>query len=261
MTSTHVDLRFTDARGREQAVRATMTDLGAWVVDASLDGGPFSRHCGSWQSVEHTMFWLRRHAHEPAPRRPGPVMTAAVALLLTLGGGVAFAERQETVPAEVRAFTEATHEYARMHRQLEDALPKLEVTSNPETIQRAVQAMTAAVRAARPHARPGDFFTEALAVELRARIDEALFAHGFSPADVRAMEAADGIDAAMAPLKVNGSVPWRYASAMFPCVVQALPALPPELQYRIIGNTLILVDVHADLIVDLLPYALADTER
>ena len=46
---------------------------------------------------------------------------------------------------------------------------------------------------------------------------------------------------------------------MFPCVIAALPPLPPELQYRIVGDTLVLIDVHASLIVDLLPRALVET--
>ena len=187
---------------------------------------------------------------------------AAAALLLVLGGtAVALAQTPGVESPAVGAFTGATREYALLHRRLENTLPRLDVTANPETIQRGVDQLGAALRAARPDARPGDLFTDALAVELRIRIDDALVAHGFSPADVRAREAADGIDAAMAPLKVNGRFPWRFASATFPCVLDALPPLPPELQYRIIGNTLVLVDVHADLIVDLLPYALADTER
>ena len=263
MTSTYVDLRFTDARGRQHLVRAGTTDPGGWVVEGSLDGQPFAKHCDRWQSVERTVFWLRRHAHDqPPPRDVWGVIAAAVALVMMLGSAaVARAQVPGVESAAVGAFTEATRDYALLHRRLETTLPRLEVTSNPETIQRAVEQLGAALRAARPDAKPGDFFTEAMAVELRLRIDDALFAHGFSPADVRASEAAEGIDAVIAPLQVNGHFPWRYASAMFPCVLQALPTLPPELQYRIIGNTLVLVDVHADLIVDLLPYALADTER
>ena len=263
MTSTYVDLRFTDARGRQHLVRAGTTDPGGWVVEGSLDGQPFAKHCDSWQSVERTMFWLRRHAHDQEPPRGvWGVIAAAVALVMVLGSAaVARAQVPGVQAPAVGTFTDATREYALLHRRLERTLPRLEVTSNPDTIQRAVEQLGAALRAARPDAKPGDFFTEAMAVELRVRIDDALFAKGFSPADLRASEAADGIDAAMAPLKVNGRFPWLYASAMFPCVLQALPPLPPELQYRIVGNTLVLIDVHADLIVDLLPYALADTER
>lgn len=261
MTSTYVDLRFTDVRGRQQVVYAAMSESGVWDVRGIVGGQPFSRACDSWQAVERTVLWLRHHAHEqPAP--PARLFAAVAAIvLLVLGASPAAAQTPDATSPAVAAFTEATRDYALLHRRLENTLPRLDVTSNPDTIQRAVEQLGAALRAARPDAKPGDLFTEVLAVELRMRIDDALFAHGFSPADVRASEAADGIDPALAPLKVNGRFPWRYASATFPCVLQALPALPPELQYRIIGNTLILVDLHADLIVDLLPYALADTER
>lgn len=47
---------------------------------------------------------------------------------------------------------------------------------------------------------------------------------------------------------------------MIPCILQALPPLPPELEYRMVGTDLILIDVHAGLIVDILPYALAGSE-
>jgi hypothetical protein len=44
---------------------------------------------------------------------------------------------------------------------------------------------------------------------------------------------------------------------MTPAVIlEALPPLPEELQYRFVGPTLVLLDVHADLVVDILPNAL-----
>ncbi len=39
---------------------------------------------------------------------------------------------------------------------------------------------------------------------------------------------------------------------MWPCVLDALPRLPHELQYRFVGRDLVLVDTHADLVVDIL---------
>lgn len=264
MTTTYVDLRFTDATGRQQVVYAAMRDSGVWDVRGIVGGRPFSRECSGWQAVERTVFWLRRHGHESAPRaghQSGPV-AAAIGFLMLLGGaGVAMAQTGAPAPPATQAFVAATREYAAMHRRLEATLPTLDVTSNPDTIFKVVQQMAAALRAARPNARPGDFFTEPVALELRARIVEALAAHGFTAADVRVTEALDGIDPAAVPLKVNGTFPWIHATAMFPCVLQALPPLPPELHYRIVGNTLVLIDVHASLIVDLLPNALAETER
>jgi hypothetical protein len=109
-------------------------------------------------------------------------------------------------------------------------------------------------------ARQGEFFTPALAGELRARIDAALVEHGFTVADVRARALVEGGDPAGVPLRVNGAFPWRLAAAMFPCVIEALPPLPPELQYRMVANDLVLIDVHAGLIVDIMANALADEE-
>jgi hypothetical protein len=42
----------------------------------------------------------------------------------------------------------------------------------------------------------------------------------------------------------------------WPALLAVLPALPEELEYRFIGRDLVLVDVHADLIVDVLKDAL-----
>ena len=185
------------------------------------------------------------------------VMTAVVIL------AAAAASFAQPLPAEtpaVQQFTAATRAYAALHRRIENTLEPVEVTSNTETIQRLVQEMAAAIRAERPEARQGEFFTDALAVELRLRIAAALAANGVSAWDVHAAEAADGVDSWMVPLTVNGRFPWSSASAMFLCVREALPELPPELQYRIVGSTLVLVDVHAGLILDLLPQALPDTE-
>ncbi len=245
-------------------MRATMGAADGWLVQTSVEGQHFSRHCGSWQGVERTLFWLRRHAHEnspPArPRYARPISAAIGALMILAAASASFAQLPPAETPAVRQFTETTRAYAWLHRRIENNLAPLEVNANPETIHRLVQQMAAAIRAARPDARQGEFFTDALAVELRLRIADALAANDLTAWDVHAVEGAEGIDPAMASLTVNGPFPWIYASAMFSCVRDALPELPPELQYRIVGSTLVLIDVHAGLILDLMPHALADTE-
>jgi hypothetical protein len=44
------------------------------------------------------------------------------------------------------------------------------------------------------------------------------------------------------------------------CIGAALPALPPELEYRSAGTVLVVVDSHANLVVDVLPALLAGSE-
>ena len=60
----------------------------------------------------------------------------------------------------------------------------------------------------------------------------------------------------MPPL-VNGAFSWRTAVPTPPCVLAVLPPLPDELQYRFVGRDLVLVDIEANLIVDVLPEAIS----
>jgi hypothetical protein len=169
---------------------------------------------------------------------------------------------QDVASEPVRAFMTATRDYAQMHRRLEQQIGPIEITTSIDQINRIIQQLAAAIRAERPGATQGAFFTPALAPELRARINEALLADDFTADDVIRAGRVDGIDYGRVALRVNGTFPWILGTAMFPCVIQALPELPPELQYRIVGTDLVLIDIHASLIVDILPSALGwDTER
>ena len=54
-------------------------------------------------------------------------------------------------------------------------------------------------------------------------------------------------------LRVNGRYPDAVPlSTVPPQVLQGLPKLPEELEYRFIGDRLILIDIHAHIIVDLI---------
>lgn len=261
MTHPKVDLRFSDRHGRQHVVRATLTEADGWhVVSSRDDGRATTHHCGTWQSVERTIVRLRLGAAEPSPHRLVRPLAAALAALI-VAGAAAVAYAQAPAPqVALQQFTDATTQYAWMHRRIERAYGPLTVTSDPETIIRVVKRMAETIRAERRDARQGDIFTEAVAPTFRNSIADALTAFELTPADVLAAEAADGVDGERVPLAVNADFPWIFATAMFPCMLEVLPQLPPELQYRIVGRTLVLVDVHASLIVDYLPNALAATE-
>jgi hypothetical protein len=68
------------------------------------------------------------------------------------------------------------------------------------------------------------------------------------------MEADD--EGGWPPLTVNGAFPWLAGNAMWPFMIETLPALPAELEYRFVGRDLVLLDVRAELVVDILPAAL-----
>ena len=63
-------------------------------------------------------------------------------------------------------------------------------------------------------------------------------------------------------LKVNSHYPRNLPlQSSPPTLLERLPPLPSELQYRIVGQTLVLYDVSSDLIVDLLPEAVPVGEK
>lgn len=261
MTEPSVDLRYSDARGQPRVLRATLVDGASWDLSASLEGELYTRRCHSWQSVERTLFYLRHHHGAGTPARAGRIaipLVATVMLLVSIAGP-AFAQPYLQERA-VEQFMAATRNYAALHRLVELSVAPIDITSDPAAINRSTRQLAAVLRVERRNARAGDFFTDDVAPILRARISEALAERGFTPGDVLTAEAASGVASTAALLRVNDTFPWIYASAMFPCVLHVLPELPPELQYRIVGRTLVLIDVHASLVVDVLPNALGETE-
>lgn len=199
---------------------------------------------------------LRRHFRTCAP----VWSLGAIALAMLMTASVT-AQSPEGASAALTVFESQVQDYARMHRRLERPIGRIDIGTPVVEINRIITQLAAAIRAERGAARKGEFFAPAVASALRARITTALLEHQYTVGDLRAASRVDGVDYAQVRLEVNETFPWILATAMFPCVIESLPPLPPEMQYRIVGDDLLLLDIHASLIVDILPRALVDTER
>lgn len=105
--------------------------------------------------------------------------------------------------------------------------------------------------AARPQARQGDFFTAAAGAVIAARIDRALL-RGVALTSRRLYEPLPGEP----PPAVNSAVPFVSGTVTWPALFMELPVLPPELGYALWGRDLVLVDLPANLVLDVLPDAL-----
>jgi hypothetical protein len=110
------------------------------------------------------------------------------------------------------------------------------------------------IRAARNAAKEGDIFTPAV---------QALFKRLLQPygAQIRSHQFDDSdIERPQMPrtwLHVNGAYPEEEPRLRVPPIVlQKLPALPDGLQYRFAGADLMLLDVRANVIVDLMRNAI-----
>ena len=156
-----------------------------------------------------------------------------------------------TAPIE---FAEQLNDYADIHRAVAAALGPEISSPSPEEVLRQSRAFAAAVRAARPTARPGDIFTPRVAAFFRRHISAIV-----RETELDVTVVFDDLDEEPlneAGLVVNGELPWNAGSFMWPSMLWRLPPLPKALEYRFIGHDLVLVDVRAGIVVDVLRNAL-----
>lgn len=147
-----------------------------------------------------------------------------------------------------------TH-YVRLHRRLERSLPPEHLFADSEDMCVAVDALHTAIVDARPNARAGTFFTPPVAYLLTQRLHRAITAHGYTAAEVLAAINA-GCPPGMAGPEVNSRLPGVSDIEVWPALRAVLPPLPKELAFRFVDRDLVLWDVHADLIIDVLKDAL-----
>jgi hypothetical protein len=114
-------------------------------------------------------------------------------------------------------------------------------------------ALLRSIQQQRPRTKPGEIFTKEIRAYFRRQLEGV-----FAGPEGRKLKAAI-MDENPGPirLQINGRYPDSVPLAtMPPQVLAALPKLPDELEYRFIAERLILLDVPAHLIVDLIEDAL-----
>ena len=138
--------------------------------------------------------------------------------------------------------------YLKIHNQAEGKVPNLKRTDDPVEIAAREKALAEMIMTLRAGAQPGEIFAkeyqpyfikivqddfkERPAVDRKAIVQEL-------PKNLK--------------VDVNTVYPTTLPLATFPPkLLRKLPDLPPELEYRIVGRSLILRDVKANLIVDIL---------
>jgi hypothetical protein len=168
--------------------------------------------------------------------------------------------QQPADAAVVERFHIAVNQYVSLHRQFERYLPPPLDFTDPREAERSMRAMAEALRRARPLALEGNIFRGGIAISIREAL--AFAVHRADPKCQRAL----GDVLAVPQLSVwsetvNDVFPWAMSRILPTCIEDALPVLPVELQYRIVGPDLVLIDLHANLIVDILRDALPEFTR
>jgi hypothetical protein len=183
-----------------------------------------------------------------------------IALLLTPLAAGASPEQRRAVPSAgtgkdataIVAFTRAVNAYANLHRTVAASLPPEEMCADPEERQRRVEQLAEALRTERTTARAGDVLTPAIASLFKRRLTDAVRRPVYQRETLVPPQAPE--DALR--LEVNDAFPWIVDYEISQAILVSLIPLPAELEYRFVDRDLVLLDVGANLIVDILEDAL-----
>jgi hypothetical protein len=183
----------------------------------------------------------------------------AIAVVLAIGTVTThLAAQQQKVNPDAQVLQEFKHgidKYMELHKRLEKKAPPLKTTPDPAKIKASQEALAALIRAERTGAKQGEIFTPAIASVFRRLMYPEV--KGPDGAETKKAIKDDSPPPGQVPLKVNTKYPDDAPLPTVPPNLLAnLPQLPEDLEYRIVGRSLILRDVHANLIVDFVPKAI-----
>lgn len=170
-------------------------------------------------------------------------------VFMALLGAYSVAQSKDDA-AIVKDFQERITKYLDVHKQAHaDKKP----TDSPRKLADQKQQAAEKIQETRAAAKQGDIFTPQSAAYFKRQIAATL--QGADGAKVRAsLRHAEPLPNVQ--LMVNEKYPSNLPlQSTPPTLLLSLPRLPKELQYRIVGQTLVLYDVASNLIADLLPDA------
>jgi len=180
-------------------------------------------------------------------------LAAAFAAFLTMTHGAAALQESAAGGDEaLRHFHASVNRYAALHRRLEGPLPPRVPDRDTFSTLLARRYLASAIRTARTSARQGDIFDPGAARVFRAIIAEAYSAPGGAAlADDFRRRAVRPVPDAV----INELYPMEVAALVPDPILQRLPALAEDVEYRAVNADLILWDIHAEIVVDVLPRA------
>ena len=154
------------------------------------------------------------------------------------------AGQQPQALADLSARLEA---YLAVRQVAVQTVPALTVTNDRAATIAAADALAAAIARARARALPGDIITPPVAAAIRS----AIAAGCAGRFDALRRTIAEDLEVPLPPPAVNDRWPiGAPLPTMPPDVLEALPPLPPTLEYRFMDGALVLLDIDANLIVD-----------
>ena len=141
-------------------------------------------------------------------------------------------------------FQRAADSYAFLHRQAEREIGMAHRRAGLSVDEVASKELAARIISLRANSPSQGLFTQDVAAALRELAARAARTPTCDPGELRS-----GIW--VTSYQANSSASGTKTASE--CIAAALPTLPAELEYRSAGTVLVLVDTHANLVVDVLP--------
>ncbi|MEO8595031.1 MAG: hypothetical protein ABI759_17055 [Candidatus Solibacter sp.] len=178
-------------------------------------------------------------------------MRKALAWCLALGALAVTLAAQDNVnqgSLTLQDFSKRVAAYVKINRAAASKIPSLKRTGTPEAIAIHERKLASAIRRARPNAAQGEVFTPEIATRFRELIAEAMRGSSAERIHESLRQAAP---VWLSTMRVNMTYPHEVPLQSSPPTLLAnLPQLPAQVEYRFVGNSLILRDLEANLIVD-----------
>ena len=200
-------------------------------------------HVNRWLAIAVLSFGCST----PEASRHTPTMTE-----LALHAGEQKTSTDPSVNPDAAAMAEfktRVDAYADLHKRLAKGDAKHRETDDAAEISAATAALATKVKSARAGAKHGDNFTPAVRPAFRRLLAPEL--KGKDGRDTKAVLKDDAPAPGTVPFKVNAKYPESQPLPSVPAnVLLTLPPLPAPLEYRIVGQHLLLLDTAADIVVD-----------
>jgi hypothetical protein len=150
----------------------------------------------------------------------------------------------------VTEFEARVKDYAALHQKLERTLSPLPDKATPEQIDEHQEHMAALIKKARKGAKQGDFFTPGMQALVKRALGATLDGAGGKTTKQSTMDDNPGLP----NVGVNDRYPEGAPVSSMPIeLLETLPKLGDQLEYRFLGKRLVLVDACAEFVLDITP--------
>ena len=182
---------------------------------------------------------------------PSTFVCLSLVLFIGLGSTPTSGQVKPAVNPQAAAVVEFQNhikEYLKVHNDAETRVPNLKSTDDPKEVNAREVALGKEIATLRAGAQPGAIFAKEYQPYFIKIVQDDFRTRSPAARKALVVELPKNVK-----LDINMVYPPALPLETFPPVLlRKLPDLPPELEYRIVGRHLILRDVKANLIVDIL---------